>query len=139
MSTPHDPTISHDSLDAVIAGYMLAVEAGNVPDRQELVAKHPDHAEALQTFFADLDRMDRVASPLRMDDGLEATGGLDGNGQGELPTVRYFGDYELLEKVAEGGMGVVYKARQASLNRVVALKMILGRSVPTERDVARFR
>jgi WD40 repeat protein len=139
VTTPNDHTMSHDSLDWVIAAYMLAVERGDVPNRQELLDQHSEHAEALRAFFADLDRMDRVSAPLRLADDLEATGVVDANGQTAPPTVRYFGDYELLEEIARGGMGIVYKARQVSLNRVVALKMILAGSFASSREVQRFR
>jgi serine/threonine protein kinase/tetratricopeptide (TPR) repeat protein len=49
-----------------------------------------------------------------------------------------FGHYELIAPIAKGGMGIVYKARQRNLNRVVAIKMILSGQFADQQDVDRF-
>ena len=59
---------------------------------------------------------------------------------GAVPeSLRYFGDSELLEQIAVGGMGGVFKARQVSLNRFVAVKMIRAGQLAREADIRRFR
>src|SRR5437870_1671049 len=107
MITTGEPTGSHhDPVDAVIAEYLQQVEAGVVPDREALLAGHPELADRLREFFADYDRVDRQAADMGLASDPDRTS--DGAEQpGELPHVRYFGDYELLEVLARGGMGIV--------------------------------
>jgi TolB-like protein/Tfp pilus assembly protein PilF len=70
--------------------------------------------------------------------------GLDGfvEENGKNPPVRipmHFGDYELQEEIGRGGQGIVYRARQKSLNRTVALKIIALGHWATARHLKRFR
>jgi WD40 repeat protein len=137
MTAPDKPPTnppSHDRLDAVITAYLKAAEAGADPDPAEWLARYPDLKAKLTDFFSMQRSLDRVAAPLRDAPTLGATP--TGVALGHVP---YFGDYELLDEIARGGMGVVYRARQVSLSRTVALKMILAGQLASADDVRRFR
>ena len=64
---------------------------------------------------------------------------IDGTSPTPDATISYFGDYQLIEHIASGAMGVVWRAAQVSLKRTVALKMIRGALLATDADAQRFR
>ena len=127
-------------LNAVIAEYIEAAEAGLAPDRPQFLERHWDLTDGLVSFFENEDRLKLLAGLARPRVGLESWKShprrRDGSGA-ELQASRDFGDFELLSEIATGGMGVVYKARHKRLNRIVALKTIHPGLVRPKDDVVR--
>ena len=133
-------------VDEAIAAYLKAEDQGGAPDRRAFLAGHADLAAELQAFFDDHDGVGRLAGPMRVavgrvnDTSDAPTMAYDGTDR--LPDIEGFrqvGEYELREEIGRGGMGVVYKARQIRLNRVVALKMTLAGPLASPAAVQRFR
>jgi WD40 repeat protein len=141
-----DLTSSNDPrrlrLDEVIGAFLVALDAGQNPIPADWLARHPDLHPELAEFFADRQRMDELVEPLRASPDTTTVATDDNISPASSAIeirVRYFGDYELLKVLGEGGMGIVYKARQISLNRPVALKMIKAARFATDDDVRRFQ
>jgi WD40 repeat protein len=140
MSTPGPSDAARKAaLEEVLADYMERLDRGEVVNRNLFLAEYPHLAEELQSYFADSDavallrRGHEILRPKTVTPPAPA-----GPPAAPGTTVRYVGDYELLEEIARGGMGVVYRARQISLHRLVALKMILADRLGSTADVDRF-
>jgi serine/threonine protein kinase len=116
-------------LNAIVAEYLEAAENGRTPDQSEVVRRYPEFQAELIDFFASQKEVSRVAGTLRR----AAAPSVSNRGGNR------FGNFELLAEIGRGGMGVVYKAKQLNLGRVVALKMILAGRLASETDIQRFQ
>src|SRR5688572_4911943 len=135
---PTDAGRKLERLEEILLGYVEAAQTGAVPDRQTLLARHPEFAQDIVEFLASYDQVNRLAAPLREGDPprprLEAPRLSPRNGNGTKseppsnlavpPDIGQLGDYRLLREIGRGGMGIVYEAEQISLRRRVALKVL---------------
>jgi serine/threonine protein kinase len=142
-ATPSSHTLRRDRrLNAAIAEYLQAIEAGRAPDRRDFLERHWDLTDGLLSFFANEDRVKLVAGlpGMHLDLAFASSQTKRPESDPELAAGRDIGEFELLNKIASGGMGVVYKARHKRLRRIVALKTIqTGVLLPTDDVVRRLR
>src|SRR5262245_8841121 len=101
--------MSESRIDAAIAESLQATDAGAPPEREAFLGKYPDLRRDLEQFLADRSAFRHAAEPLDPDRTMAPVS----EAINDANVIRYFGDYELLQEIARGGMGVVWKARQA--------------------------
>jgi serine/threonine-protein kinase len=141
MSVPRiDPKLDRDErLAQLLAGLGEDHWNNRGADVEAVARQHPELGQELRELWAAFlvaEEMGRSVDPSRLT--LHVPGPLADAASPSLTLPRSFGDYELLEELGRGGMGVVYKARQKTLDRLVAVKMILRGELASGVDLARF-
>jgi serine/threonine-protein kinase len=138
-------------LVSLLEQLIQASREGRPADIDPICVEHPNLAVELRQLWATAQLAEDLASlsePLSAPPAGSRTAQPEPDGdfrpvaappQAGAPLPRVIGDYELLAELGRGGMGVVYRARQQSLNRIVAVKMILRGEFATPADLARFR
>ena len=128
-------------LELIYFEYVLSQDSGTPISGDELQSRFPEYQVELQKIL-NVDRAFRNSSDTdALDSKTIDTNLQSGSYSGTKSHEEFdgFGDYELLEKIGQGGMGVVYKARQRKLDRFVAVKTIDTLSSLNPTAVARFK
>jgi WD40 repeat protein/tRNA A-37 threonylcarbamoyl transferase component Bud32 len=126
-----DEKARDDRLAEVLAEFHRRCDRGEIVDRAELLALHPDLADDLAAHFQLHDEAVAVARQSRASAAADSLDSLEGR--------RTIGQYDLLAEIGRGGMGIVYRARQPSLDRTVVVKIIRAGRFATETDTRRLR
>src|SRR5262249_42697269 len=116
--------------------WFCAVDAGQTETPEQFCSRHCDLQPDLGMLLAAHTRFESLTDPLRaLAQDLAAPTDRPNE---PLGTGLRLDNFELLELVGQGGMGLVYKARQKSPSRLVALKMIRAGALATSAEVQRF-
>ncbi|GAB5403030.1 MAG: hypothetical protein Aurels2KO_12610 [Aureliella sp.] len=131
--------VAERTIEQLIADFVTATERGEEISRDALLREHPKLAEELREFFEVHDQFTQPQSEAASPESTDVRRGQTQETLNVSQPPRYLGDYEILEEIDRGGMGVVYKARHKELGRVVALKLIRSGELASDEEIQRFR
>jgi len=138
MPSPANPD-HEEQLATRLAELIDRVQRGEAVQLETECRRSPEFAADLRELWGAVLVAQAVGSVSRNADPAVTLPQVRDTPSGVLELPCQFGDYRLLQEIGRGGMGVVYRAHQQSLNREVALKMILRGQVATPAEKDRFR
>ncbi len=113
--------------------------SGKTPDFEAVRKDHPELFDELRQLWATAMVAEDLATLSAVLDAPAEKADVPARVEPPVAGHRRVGDYEILEEIGRGGMGVVYRSRQISLGRIVALKMVLRGALASATDRTRFR
>ena len=123
--------VNDSRLIAILGELTQRLAQGEDVGLDRVLEEHPDLEEEIRALWATIMVAENLGS------GVSASAEMERLPIAEPPRPS-LEDYEFLEEIGRGGMGVVYRARQISLKRTVAVKMLLQNDVATPTNLARF-
>lgn len=124
-----DTNTRRSPVEMLAEDFSQRIRAGEDPTIEEYVASYPSYAEGIRSLFPVVAALENSKPSKRARRQKEEAGG----------EAKVLGDYEIVREIGRGGMGVVYEARQRSLGRRVALKVLPANYLPSEKHVLRFK
>ncbi len=127
-----DASDERDPLDLLADEFALRCRKGERPSVSDYAATHPTYAESIRQLFPTIGLMEQ----LRLKENADCRAAIRRTNSARPP--EHLGDFDIVQEIGRGGMGIVYEAEQRSLGRRVAVKVLPKHALLCESDVGRF-
>jgi serine/threonine protein kinase len=125
------PHADRDPVEALAAEFVEQLRRGESATAEEYAQRHPELAEQIRELFPTIAAMERLKTP--------GAAGVSGRSPGQTARPERLGDFYIVREIGRGGMGIVYEAKQQSLGRQVAVKVLPRLATLDSKHLQRFQ